>query len=247
MSSTADSKLTNTSSSSSSSEEKTKTKTKYEKNLFEELKKDQPSTYVIIDNVNFKANIGGIIRNCCIHGMTHLVLCPPDKKFMDSHTEYFDSSEEESDKKCRSNDNTRECDNYDTLACVNNKYIYSNKFLKSAKRVAMRHAKYVKIFPNYDIIEVIQAGLKNGFEVFMLENKLNKNIYKANLTNKKVMFIVGNEKFGTREEVRDLYTRHVIDGFTIPSCIDQSSLNVMCATVLALYERQKQICLSGKS
>lgn len=222
---------------------------KYDSNLFEELKNDQPATYVIADNINFKANIGGIIRNGCIHGMTHLVLCPPSSDFMKSHSDYFDMtySSEEKEKKILSNDNAKECDKYDTLACINNKYIYSNKFLKSAKRVAMKHAKYVKIYPNYDIVEVIREGLRNGFEVFMLENKLKQSIYEAKLTSKKVMFIVGNEKFGTRDDVRDLYVMNVINGFSIPSSIDQTSLNVMCSTVLALYERQKQVCLSCKS
>ena len=227
------------------------TKSRQERNIFDELKIDQPSTYVIVDNINFKANIGGIIRNGCIHGMTHLVLCPPTSDFMKTHSSYFDlpdsSDDEESDKNIKSNNNTKECDKYDTLACISNKYIYSNKFLKNAKRVAMKHAKYVKIFPNYDIIKVIQAGLQNGFKVFMLENKLKNDIYEAKLTHKKTMFIVGNEKFGVREEVRDLCTRNIIDGLSIPSCIDQTSLNVMCVTVIALYERQKQLCLASKT
>lgn len=187
---------------------------------------DEIQTVVLCDGINYPNNVATIVRNGSILGLTSLFVCPISKQL------YLKIHKEE---------NKEYSENYlKSFKIQNGNCIYTNKFIKSVSKYSVQHHTCLNIFYNYQPLDIIDKALEKGFDIYMLENNVKGDIINKNFSQKKVMFIVGNERFGVRESIIQLYPDGKISPLFIPSCIDKTSMNVSNAATIAIYERNKQ-------
>lgn len=190
-------------------------------NLF---KKDEHQTVVLGDGLNYPINAATIVRNGAILGLSTLILSPIPKKV------YTDTQEK----------NPEYAETFlSPFKIQDGKCIYTNKFIKAVSKYSTQHQTCLNVMFNYEAEPVIDLALKHGFKIMMMENDVKGDIFDKDMTVKKILFVVGNERYGVRESIRKMYPEK-IEPLYIPSCIDRSSMNVSMAATIAIYERTKQ-------
>ena len=190
-----------------------------------ELNKDINQTVLIGNGVAYPNNAATIVRNGAILGLTSLVLAPISKKIFDREMK---------------NDKVFAEGFLKSFKIQKNNCIYTNRFIKGVAKYSVQHQMCLNMFYNFDAVDVIEMGLDAGFKVYMLENDVKGDIYDKDFSNQKVMFVVGNERFGVDDRVRDLYKSKKLEPLYIPACIEKSSMNVANAGTIAIYERNRQ-------
>jgi tRNA G18 (ribose-2'-O)-methylase SpoU len=194
------------------------------------LKQDIVQTIVLGDGINYPTNAATIVRNGSILGLTSIILSSISvdmynkiKKETPDYADNFLKSFKLQDGKC----------------------IYSNKYIKKIIKYSVQHHTCLNMLYNFEPLDVINMCIDNGFTIFMMENDIKGNIHDAKMNQKKVLLIMGNERYGVREEIRRLYPEK-INPLYIPTCIDKSSMNVANAAIIGIYERGKQMkCLTA--
>lgn len=182
---------------------------------------EQSSTVVLADGVMYPNNAGSMIRNGAILGMNAIFFAPLDS----------DRYEEVSVKNPNISVFFRQ--NQGSLE-------YTRRFKDDAKYYSMRHD--VELIVNYEesVENILIQALNHNYQIFVLEDYLNANIYNTDLSASKVMLIVGNENQGTGKIVKRFYDEGKIKPLYIPSCINKQSINVSYATIIGIYERNRQ-------
>jgi len=185
------------------------------------LKAKKTKTVVVADGITYPNNAGTIVRNGSILGSDMTVFCKLDK-------ERFDKMPEQSAK---------------SVSEYEGDIIYNHDFRKNTIRFSMmkKHNEKFNVFFNFEIKDVMDAALENDYKIFMLENYEKADIYNIDMSQDKVMFIVGNEREGVSEIVQKYRKDGKISPVFIPSCLKgASSFNVANAATIAVYERNRQ-------
>ncbi len=124
------------------------------------------------------------------------------------------------------------------------KLVFSGKHLPIPSRKMQKTSRATEKYVSFEIIENISTyinAIKNTHHIIALEiTHTSKSIQKYSLqTNKPIALIIGDENFGVSETLLKLTNEAVhIDMFG-----KNSSMNVVQATNIALYEITKQIGL----
>lgn len=199
--------------------------------LFEKFNNDKTVTILLADGIAYPINASTIVRNGAILGLNALFFSPINKKiYLDNHTmnpeKYLESFK------------LQNTDSDDT------EIVYTNKFIKNIKRYSTDHQKCINIVYNISALYLIKKAIDNGFKIFMLENDVDGDIYTKKMDMPKVLLIVGNERFGVSDDIRNMKN---IEPLYIPSCVDNSSMNVANAATIGIYERSRQRnCIPSK-
>lgn len=189
------------------------------------MKNNDLQTIVLGDGINYPINAATIVRNGSILGLTTFILAPIPKDV------YIETKKE----------NPEYADAFlSPFKIQDGNCIYTNKFIKAVEKYSTQHQDCLNLLYNCDPDIVIDLALKNGFTIFMMENDVKGDIFDKDMTHKKILFVVGNERYGVRDSIRQLYPAGKIQPLYIPSCLDRSSMNVAMAATIAIYERAKQ-------
>lgn len=200
------------------------------------LSEDKPQTIILGDGIAYGNNAGTIVRQCAIYGATSIIFSPLDKARLNQIDDRFDGREIKREPDGEKNNFKNYKLNY--FIEEREKIRYKTTFRKSIEQYSSHHTAFVNLFYDIPIETVIDMALKNGFSIFRLENNKSKSIFTTKLNMKKVVFILGNETVGIRQ---DIMQNPQIEDLYIPSAIRLDSINVSEVATTVCFERFRQM------
>nr|QBK89644.1 MAG: rRNA methylase family protein [Pithovirus LCPAC001] len=184
---------------------------------------EKSKVIILGDGIQYPNNAGTLVRHTSLLGVDAIFFSPLDELRLNKIAQKKDYMVKGFVKK-------------------NDKWIYSNNFIKSLNRISSGYHQDICIIYNKNIKNIIEQALEHNFEIFMLENYVDADIRKVNLKSNKIMLILGNETLGVGNVVQKYYDDGLINPLFIPSCIrGKSSFNVANAGIIAMYERYRQV------